>query len=131
MNHKWVAGLKLLNFLLGIGSNSSKYSCAFGSCKKDKNGFWTEGDKRTISRINMLQNNWKKETNGDRKQLKREVYENCENECLINDYAGSEVISDICVIPALHTIKLGPVNKIYKELSTKVDLKHFEVNRYP
>ena len=45
---------------------------------------------------------------------------------LLNEYVGSDFILDICVIPSLHTIKLGPVNKIYTELSKVVDLKESE-----
>ena len=60
--------------------------------------------------------------------VKFHKYKNCANECLLNRHVHSEIISDIFYIPVLHTIKLGPVNKIYKELSTKVDLKDFEVS---
>ena len=71
MKHNWVVDLKLVNIMVGIGTNSSRYSCAFGECYKDKNtGFWIKGQERTISGINFLQQKWKDETKSNRNKLK-------------------------------------------------------------
>jgi hypothetical protein len=36
MKHKWVADLKLVNIMVGIGPNSSRFSCPFGDCYRNK-----------------------------------------------------------------------------------------------
>ena len=69
---------------------------------------------------------WKIETNSDKSQLKKHKYSNCENQCLLNGNINSDLILDTCIIPSLHTVKLGPVNKLYKELLSKVHLSEFE-----
>ena len=53
-------------------------------------------------------------------------YANCENVCLLNEHLESDMIIDTCIIPVLHTVKLGPVNKIYHELHSKINLSSFE-----
>ena len=70
---------------------------------------------------------WKAETNCNRKKLKLSKYKSCKNPCLVNCHE-SDTIFDIFYIPVLHTIKLGPVNKLYKELSSKVNLTTFVNN---
>ena len=125
--HYWVADIKLLNIMMGIGTNSSRYSCAFGNCHKDsKSRFWVAGDNRTIWGINETYEHWKSETNSEKIKLKDVKYKGCENKCLLNEHIGSNLILDTCMISSLHTIKLGPVNKIYKDLTAKISLHDFE-----
>jgi hypothetical protein len=71
---------------------------------------------------------WRTETNSNPKKLKFHNYKNCQNVCLLNKYVESERIRDIFYIPVLHTVKLGPGNKLYKELAENLDLNQFETD---
>ena len=40
--------LNLANTLLGMTSHASKFPCPYGLCSKDDEGFWVQGEDRTI-----------------------------------------------------------------------------------
>ena len=71
--------LKLWLLALGLGNNSSTYSCGLGECRKiSKRGKWIKGPNRTISTICEERRKWLLETGGNRKKLNK--YMNCEHE---------------------------------------------------
>ena len=108
--------LKLVNISIGICSHSSKYPCPYGECYKDSRGNWIKGQDRTIRNIRENRSTWMRRSrnkNGNRTNLKN--YMNCEFEPLINSDPEDPIIKTVPP-PPLHTVLLGPVNHVMKEL---------------
>ena len=113
--------LKLVNISIGICSHSSKHPCPYGQCYKDRHGNWIKGQDRTISNIRENRRTWmnrSRNKKGTRTNLKK--YMNCEFEPLINGDPEDPIIKTVPP-PPLHTVLLGPVNHLMKEL----------IKRYP
>ena len=110
------ADLKVVLMGLGLGSNTSTYSCGIGECKKEsKRGKWIKGKNRTISSICENRRKWLTETGGDRKKLNR--YKNCEHEPVARpQFDENSPLFPWLPIPKLHAILLGPTNHLVKEL---------------
>ena len=108
--------LKLVNISIGICSHSSKYPCPYGECYKDSQGNWIKGQDRTICNIRENRRTWMRRSRskkGKRTNLKK--YMNCEFEPLINGDPEDPIIKTVPP-PPLHTVLLGPVNHLMKEL---------------
>ena len=108
--------LKLLNITIGICSLSSRHPCPYGECFKDKDGNWIKGRDRTIGNIREHRTKWMKRSRnkkGNRNNLKEHF--NCEFDPLVNVNPDESVIK-VIPPPAFHTILLGPVNHVFKEL---------------
>lgn len=111
--------LKLVNICIGICSHSSRYPCPYGECFRDKDGVWVKGEDRTVGRIVGHRMNWigrSRKPGGNRSRLKD--YMNCENVPLINGDPEDPIFKTIPP-PPLHTVLLGPVNHVFKELSKR------------
>ena len=96
----------------------------FAECRKVKGGLWETGKDRDTETLDKDYTDWKIETDSDKDLVKN--YHNSENEHLLRGKYKSKRIKDILIIPGLHTIILGPVNKVYDEICKKVDLTDFE-----
>ena len=108
--------LKLVNISIGICSHSSKYPCPYGECYKDSRGNWIKGQDRTIRNIRENRSTWMRRSRnkkGNRTNLKN--YMNCEFEPLINSDPEDPIVKTVPP-PPLHTVLLGPVNHVMKEL---------------
>ena len=108
--------LKLVNITLGLCTHSSKHPCPYGECFRNEYGNWVKGRDGTIGNIKEHRAKWMERSRnkeGNRKKIKEHM--NCEYEPLINGYPEDSMINTIPP-PPLHTILLGPVNHIMKEL---------------
>ena len=129
--------LKLINISIGICSHSSKFPCPYGECYRDGTGHWIKGRDRTVGNIREQRNKWMQRSRnkkGNRLNLKK--YMNCENDPLLNGDHGDQIIK-IVPPPPLHTILLGPVNHVFKELKKvypnimgKVSKLHIQRSKY-
>ena len=111
--------LKLINISIGIQSHSSRYPCPYGECWKDERGCWHKGQDRSIRNIREHRSKWMNRSRtkkGNRSNLKS--YMNCEYEPLINGDENDPILKTVPP-PPLHTILLGPVNHVFKELSRR------------
>ena len=110
------ADLKLVLMGLGLGSNSSTFSCGLAECRKEsKRGKWIKGEYRTIGSICEHQRKWLTETGGDRKKLNK--YKNCEHEPVVRpQFDENSPLFPWLPIPKLHAVLLGPTNHLVKEL---------------
>jgi hypothetical protein len=87
--------------------------------RERKTAYWIVGPDMTVSMLLEAVRAWV-QAGGDRSQLK--FFFCVENESLIAAFADEEVyVMDRIPIPPLHTIKLGPVNHLVKELATHWD----------
>ena len=57
--------LKCSNIVNGLQTLSSRHLCAYGHCKKLKNGLWEQGKLRTVEEINKINKVWIDETNAE------------------------------------------------------------------
>ena len=116
VDYKLSMDLKLVNISIGICSHTSKYPCPYGECYKDDQGNWMKGPDRTVTNIREHRRRWmmkSRSKKGNRANLKQ--YMNCENAPLINGDPDDPIILTVPP-PPLHTILLGPVNHVFKEL---------------
>lgn len=131
IEHKIICDLKLSNIFCGISSNSSKHPCFLGECYKLPDGSWAKGKHRTIASLNSDNCDWITETNSSKDKLKN--YNNSEYIPLVNTHMQSQVVKDLVLIPTLHTVVLGPVNKLMKEVGKYVCLddidRQFNIHR--
>jgi hypothetical protein len=120
IKHNIICDLKLANILCGISSSSGRHPCFIGECHKLVDGTWRKANFRTIDSLNQDNCKWKLETNSNKAKVKN--YNNSENVPLLNTHMSSRVIKDILLIPTLHTIVLGPVNKLMKHIGNYISL---------
>jgi hypothetical protein len=108
--------LKLMNITIGIQTHSSRHSCDYGECYKDNDGNWLKGRDRTLANIRQNQTKWmqrSRDKNGTWANLKDHM--NCEHDPLLGGNSNDPIIKTIPP-PPLHTVLLGPVSHIIKEL---------------
>ena len=110
--------LKCLSLCIGIQSQSSKHPCVYCNAEYDaKKSIWKlSPSDRTFAQIKENNDNWMRETKGNKEKLKH--YFNCIHppmKCFDN-YLEMKVI-DKCPPPPLHVCKLGPFNHIIKNLA--------------
>ena len=111
--------LKLINICIGIGTHSSRHPCPYGECYRDRTGSWVKGQDRTVNNIREHQIKWTKSSvNKILNRAKLKNYMNCENDPLLGGDKDKPIINMIPP-PPLHTILLGPVNHVLKELEQR------------
>ena len=129
--------LKLVNIMVGIQTHSSRHPCPYGECWRHDDGTWRKGQDRTIRNIRENRNKWMKRSRnkqGNRINLKDHI--NCEKDPLMNGDQDEPIIKTVPP-PPLHTLLLGPVNHIFKELRKryknilkKVSKLHIQRSKY-
>ena len=80
---------------------------------------WHKGRDRTVRNIRENRNKWIKRSRnkkGNRTNLKEHM--NCEHEPLVNGEDDDPILKTVPP-PPLHTILLGPVNHVFKELARR------------
>ena len=121
---KIVSDFKLINMMNGLQSGSSTYPCPYGKCKKpNKTSGWIKGEDRTVKGTTLDNENYK--VNGKEIRNNCKFYFNVEKEPLVKPNSDEKIV-DLYPPPPLHLIRLGALNKVYGELSEKIDLNEFE-----
>ena len=131
IDYKLSMDLKCSNIVNGLQTHSSRHPCAYGHCKKLKNGLWEQGKLRTVEEINKINKQWIDETNADPSKLKE--YFNCKNASLLKENGTGETkVLEMCPPPPLHTAKLGPINDLMVLLERECpeEAKQFLIDNY-
>ena len=106
--------LKCIALSLGMQTASARYPCPYGTCRKTgKRGNWVKGEDRTLESLGKNQEDWVKETGGNRDKLKD--FFNVEFLPLFSCKGDlpTKILTKIPP-PPLHTFRLGPVNHLIK-----------------
>ena len=93
-----------------------KHTCLYGECYKDSNKNWVKGCDRTIRNIQEHRKEWlskSRKLTGTKSTLKYHM--NCENIPILDGDPDDPIYLTI-LPPPLHTILLGSVNYVFKEL---------------
>lgn len=103
------ADLKLINLCCGLQTCSSSHPCAY--CEASSNNLGVCGNYRTVNGCTNDFENWKSQTNADKKLTKK--FNNCVNKPLLP--AGDEKILKYIPPPELHLL-LGAVNTVFDKM---------------
>ena len=128
---------KLVNICISTSGHRTKHTCPYGECYKDSNKNWVKGCDRTIRNIQEHRKEWlskSRKLTGTKSTLKYHM--NCENIPILDGDPDDPIYLTIPP-PPLHTILLGPVNHVFKELRKRhpvimktIDNLHIQQSKY-